>query len=497
MPPMPRPTLRSCSFAIVIAIQTLALPATTHAQPAPKPAAPAAPAPPALTQPQVGSPPAGQLPPAPDVNDPMLDPVARPRVEISTWEEALQNLRARSTDLRMAAQEIVRAEAQSRVALAGALTSINGTGSYTHNLITNDIPQFAPGSGAGAANPTFQIVQTPFPDFVTGQLGVSQPVFAPRAWYAIGTAGHNEGIARLTLEDTKRLISLAAANAIVAVVTAERVAELNRLGLRNALTRLELATRKTALGSGTGLDVIRGRQDVETARAKLVAGDESLRQAREALGLALGIPEQVGVPPNVDLNGLESSARTSCKALGDVSERADVAALRGRVDVAHRMINDVKFQFSPTVDLRSGVSTTTVNTGAAPNTTWNIQAVLTVPIWDGGIKYGSMRDASAQEAIASEKLEAARRKATIEIAQARRGVKVAEDRRTVDLATRDLAAENDRLTRTAYLEGRGTSLELVTAAQALREAEIQLALRDFELVKARVLAVLALATCPW
>ena len=32
---------------------------------------------------------------------------------------------------------------------------------------------------------------------------------------------------------------------------------------------------------------------------------------------------------------------------------------------------------------------------------------------------------------------------------------------------------------------------------ALREAEIQLALRDFDLVRARVLAVLALATCPW
>jgi outer membrane protein, multidrug efflux system len=434
--------------------------------------------------------PVGQLPPAPDVNDPMLEPIARPKIEISTWEEALKHLRARSTDLRIAANEVVRAEGQSRVALAGALTTINGTGTYTHNLITNTSQQPAPGGG-------FQSVQSPFPDFATGQLTASQPVLAPRAWYAIGTAGRKEDIAHLTLEDTKRVIALAAANAIVGVVLAERVAELNRVGLRNALTRLELATRKTALGSGTGLDVIRGRQDVEIARAKLVDGDESLRQTREALGSALGIPEQIGVPPGVDLNGLEASARNACKAAGSVDERADIAALHGQVDVAHRLVNDVKYQFSPLVDLRSNVGTTTQNTGASPNTTWNIQAVLTVPIWDGGIKYGNLRDTHAQEAIAVEKLEAARRKATIEVAQARRGVKVAEDRRTVALATRDLAAENDRLTRTAYLEGRGTSLELVTAAQALREAEIQLASRDFELVKARVLAVLALATCPW
>ncbi|MBX3212668.1 MAG: TolC family protein [Labilithrix sp.] len=439
------------------------------------------------------APPTVQLPPELPVDDPMLATVARPRIEISTWEEALRHVRARSNDLRIAAQEILRAEAQSRIALGGALTTVNGQATYTHNIITNSTLQpVRSGDGLG-----FRPVNTPFPDFVNGSLVASQPVFALRTWYAIGTAERNESVAHLSLEDTKRLIALNVANSIVAVVTAERVAELNRLGLRNALTRLELAVRRSTLGSGTGLDVVRARQDVETARATLVAGDESLRQSREALGLALGIPEQVGVPPHVDLNGLEASARTSCKVAPSVDERPDVAALHERTEVARRLVNDAKYQFAPTVDVRSTVGTTTIDTGAAPNTTWNVQAVLTVPIWDGGIRYGNLRDARAQEVIAGERVEAQRRKAIVEITQARRGVSVAEDRRRVATQTRDLAAENDRLTRTAYLEGRGTSLELVTAAQALREAEIQLAVRDFELVRARVLAILAQATCPW
>jgi outer membrane protein TolC len=424
----------------------------------------------------------------------MLQPVPRPSTEIATWEDALRHVRARSTDLRIAAQEIVRAEGQSRVAIAGALTAINGTGAYTHNIITNEVPTLVRGP---AGTPVPKVINTPFPDYLTGSLSLIQPVFAPRAWYAIGTAGRNEDIAHLSLEDTKRVIALSVANAIVGVVTAERVAELNRVGLRNALTRLELTTRKTALGSGTGIDVIRARQDVETARATLVAGDESLRQAREALGLALGLPEQVGVPPNVDLNGLEANTRSTCRQATSIDERADIAVLHERVEVAHRLVNDVKYQFSPTVDVRSGLATTTVDTGSSPNTTWNVQAVLTVPIWDGGIKYGNLRDTKAQEQIALEKLEAAKRQATIQVTQAHRGVTVAEDRRRVAIQTRDLAAENDRLTRAAYLEGRGTSLELVVAAQALREAEIQLALRDFDLVKARILAILALAVCPW
>lgn len=435
------------------------------------------------------------IPSPPSVDDAMLGPVARARTEIGTWEEALQHVRARSTDLRVAADTVLRAEAQQRVALAGALPSLSGQAAYTHNLITNETPTPV-GVGAGLTLITRQI-KTPFPDAVTGQLVVSQPVLALQAWNAIGTARLASQAARYSFEDAKRQIALSVANSIVGVVTAERIAELNRLGLRNALTRLELTVRKSTLGGATGLDVVRARQDVEVTRATLVAGDEALRQSREALGLALGIPEQVGVPVNVDISGLERDARNTCKPATSIEARPDIAALGTRVDVAHRGVSDVKYQFAPTVDVRSSLASTTIDTGASPNTTWNVQAVLSVPLFEGGARYGNLRDALAQEDIAMQNLEAGRRSGIVQVTQAQRGVTVAEDRRDVATSARDLAAETDRLTRLAYQEGRGTSLELITAAQALREAEIQLALREFEVVNARVLSVLALATCPW
>jgi outer membrane protein TolC len=298
------------------------------------------------------------------------------------------------------------------------------------------------------------------------------------------------------IHSTSNLCS-SAGNAADAGVRDDPALQLRKVEALDALQRAELTVRRTNLGSGTGLDIVRARQDVETARATLVTGDENLRQAREALGIALGFSEQMGVPPNVDLNGLEQSARSSCKVANDIDQRADVAALHQKIEVAHRLITDAKLQFAPTIDLRSSLGTSSAANGLAPATTWNIQGVLTIPIWDGGIRYGNMRDAKAQETIAIENLEAQRRKATIEVTQAQRAVSVAENSRKVAVATRDLAAENDRLTRASYLEGRGTSLELVVAAQALRQAEIQLAVQDFNLVQARVAAVLALALCPW
>jgi outer membrane protein TolC len=105
--------------------------------------------------------------------------------------------------------------------------------------------------------------------------------------------------------------------------------------------------------------------------------------------------------------------------------------------------------------------------------------------------------ARAAEDTAAQQLEAIRRQAIIQIEQAQRQLLVAETTDRVAREQRDLAAQNDQMTQTAYMAGQGTSLELVTASEAHRQAELNLALQDFGVVKARVLAVLALATCPW
>ena len=65
----------------------------------------------------------------------MLEPLPPPRRTVGTWEDVLSLVRARSTDLRLAFDEVEKAEGQSRIALAGALTQLNATGSLTHNFI--------------------------------------------------------------------------------------------------------------------------------------------------------------------------------------------------------------------------------------------------------------------------------------------------------------------------------------------------------------------------
>ena len=120
-----------------------------------------------------------------------------------------------------------------------------------------------------------------------------------------------------------------------------------------------------------------------------------------------------------------------------------------------------------------------------------------MPWFDGGVRYGNLKSARAQEDIARQNLESMRRQAIIQIQQAQRQLIVAELSGRVAREQRDLAAQNDAMTQTAYMAGQGTSLELVTASEAHRQAELNLALQEFNVVKARILSVLALATCPW
>ncbi len=422
------------------------------------------------------------VPPPPSVSDPYLTPLPPAARVLGDWREAVDFVRARSVDLKVARMDVERAAAQSRSALAGMLTQINGNGSLTHNLLTNQ------------ATTPFGSFTTPTENFANGSIVLTQPVVNLRALNAIKTSKIRIHVAESSLDETKRQITLGVAQSIVAVVTAERISELNRSGLRSALERLELTRQKKDLGAATGLDVVRAQQDVAVARATLVNGDETARQSRESLGLALGFAEPISVRRGVSLDGLEATARAICRPV-QLEERSDFQVAQANIEVADRQVKDVKTQFLPTVNLGSTLAATTLDTGAGPNPTWSIQGLLNVPIWDGGARYGALRDANVVADEARLRLEGLRRTATVQLSQAERNVKVTEEKRKVAEEARDLARTTDDLTRKSYLEGRGTSLELVTAASALRDSEINLALREFDLIQAKLLAILQLAAC--
>jgi multidrug efflux system outer membrane protein len=471
-------------FAMPLSIILLSTIASAQAVPPAGQANPAAPVAPGRVGPaDPTSPPALVEPKLPEVNDPMLAAPVAPDRLLASWQETLTFLRTNSSNLRETRARIQQAEARARVALAPALPQLDGDAGVNHHLLTGERTGFG-------------TVPDPRTTWNAG-LNLRIPLLARSAWYDRGTALEAADAAKLDATEIERQEIATVANAIVTVVTAERLAEVSRVSLRSALSTLDLNKRRAALGAASTVDVLRTEQEVSASRAQVVDADENLNRAREALGIALGSSQAWGVAPGIRLDTLASDARQVCRPENRIEARPDVRASEASVRVAERSVKSIDYTYWPTVDAVSNLTYWSHEVTSANNehVTWTIGGVLSFPLYDGGARYGTRAVNRAELALSRERLTETKRRASVEVAQAVRSVRVAEANLRVSAQSREIARETARLTRIAYLNGSGTSFDLVDSARRLRETEIDFAIQEFEVVRARIAALLALATC--
>lgn len=415
-----------------------------------------------------------------DGADPDLNPVPPAKDVVRSLGDVLSRVSNGSADVLVAREEVERSRGLWRQALALALPTINLTGSLQV------------GGNSGGNQDVLGTAGTS--GTATGAVSLSQPLLAPRAWYGVRTAQRSVEASQLAASDKERSTLANAVDAVVAVAVAERAADVSRSGLTSAIEVLELTHKKERTGSATRLDIVRAEQDVGNARAAVVTANESVRKAREALGLALGSAEAHGIDAALSLEGLEPALRGRCTA-GPIERRPDVLAAQANLDVAERGVTSAKLAYAPTATLSATAQAATGTLDASRTQSWSVQALLTVPIWDGGARYGSIRSARAVAEESRIQLDATKRSALVQEIQARRAIDVAVDARRVSAKNRDLAVEAARLTQAAFSSGSGTSFDMADAARRRRDAELDLVQKEYGLARARLDALLVQSTC--
>jgi outer membrane protein TolC len=440
----------------------------------------------------------------------MLAPVPPATNVLQSWRDALRLLRQNSSTLRtlQAQQDVARAQA--RQALAPALPTLTANAGVTHQLLKGEgqflnVPatldatiaqvQAMPGQPATVV-PVYGRATLPTnPTTWQAGLNLSVPILDLATWHNRGTALQQIEVARLNSKAAERVSIAVVADAVVTTVTAERLAEVSRVSLESALSTLDLSKRRAALGAASTIDVLRIEQEVSLSRSQVVSANDGVLRAREALGSALGSAEPFGVTPTIRLDELANDAKSSCRP-ADVLARSDVRAAEASVAVAKRNEDSVSRTYWPTVD---AVSSLTYWEPISPinneHVTWSVGAVLSWTLYDGGLRYGIREQRAAEARLLKEQLTEAKRTARIEVAQAFRSVRTSEATLVVAARTREIAAETARLTKIAYLNGSGTSFDLVDTARRQREAELDYTVKEFNVLRAKIAALLALATC--
>jgi outer membrane protein TolC len=221
---------------------------------------------------------------------------------------------------------------------------------------------------------------------------------------------------------------------------------------------------------------------VATNQAAVARARVALLRSKEALGLLLGEEHPIDVAVEPDLEPLTDVARASSQA----EARLDVQLARSRRQAAERRVRDSWVDFMPQLIGQFQPFYQTPATMSMPRTGWQAMLLLTVPLYEGGARYGAQDERRILRDQAELQLSNLLR-------QARSEVRIAfEAQRSAEVAlnsARDasrLAHEAQQMAVLAYQAGASTNLEVIDAERQARDADTNVAIAEDALRQTRL-----------
>ena len=152
-------------------------------------------------------------------------------------------------------------------------------------------------------------------------------------------------------------------------------------------------------------------------------------------------------------------------------DRPEMAAAKANEEIAARLHTDAVLQFFPTLSANAAYRYNNVEDFSGRTLSWAVTIALTLPLYDGGLRYVALKDASSKEREA--RLSTRSQVARIED-ELRRGQLDLESARALrEEADQALvyARENEELVRAQFEAGTATQVEVSDAQAALFQSE--------------------------
>ncbi len=403
-------------------------------------------------------------------------PAARPAApppERVTFDEAVRRALARAPNAVIAAEEIARVDGLLAQARAGSMPALGAAGAYTVIDHARSIP-------GRVTQPKEQW---------QGAATLAVPIVAPSRWAAWVTAKKVLDATRIAADDVRRQVGLAAGRAYLGVLASRRATEVSRSAADLARARLDFARARLEGGVGNALDEARAEQVLASSEAQLEQAEAGLARAREALGVATGSEGPLDAADEPQLTAPPPAEAPE-------ERRPDVAAARARLEAAAAAARYSWVDWLPSLLATAQGTLTDPALAPTPPSGWQVQMVLSLPLFEGGLRVGQLREREALQREASTGLEAALR-------QARSEVRVSADavqHQEAALGAARRASEQARtvltLTSRAYEAGATNSLDLTTAQQQTRDADLAMVISEDAVRNARLDLLAAMGLFP-
>jgi outer membrane protein TolC len=388
-------------------------------------------------------------------------------LEKVTFESSVRRALARNPTALQARAEVDRFHALMEQARAGSLPTLNGVGTYTQldaDRVSGGVV-VQPGSALNL-NAT-----------------LTAPLVYPRAWVLWGQAGDQIDVARAKEADVRRTIAIATARAYLIIITQKRLVVTARIARDNAKAHYEFTHAQRVGGVGNRLDEARAAQELTTEEVNLQNQAVSLLKAREALGVFVGAPGPVDTADEAIPSGMPSYNEAMNEA---ESGRADLLARMRSARATERTVRDSWADYTPYLELIAFPFYQTPPTPTVPRTGWQAQLVLTVPLYDGGLRYGQEHERKALAEEARLDVENTLRQAKSDVRASFEAVRRADVALDQALQSATFARRALDLANIAYRAGATTNLEVIDAERQARDAETQAAIAEDAARQARL-----------
>ncbi|CAN5923730.1 N/A [soil metagenome] len=375
-----------------------------------------------------------------------------------SFEEAIKRSLTRNAISMIAEREIRRADALVEQVRATWLPTLNANATYTR--LDKD----------RSLNGNVILGR----DSLGANLQLTLPLVSPTAWVATDRAKEDRDFAKLSLVDARRQAAISAGRAYLTVVAQQRILETSVQARETAKAHEAFSKSRFEGGVGNRLDAVRAGPERATAEARVFNQAIALTRAQEALGILLGEngpidagEANLGAPPPL------------AAALNEAaSNRSDVVALRERMDSAQHAVRDSYTEYLPILSAVAQPFYQTPATLTLPTTGWQAQLLLTLPLYDGGLRYGLTHEREAVRDQARIRLVMTVRRARSEVRVAFEAVQRADEALARARAASALAKESLELSLVAYRAGATSNIEVVDAERRSRDAETEAAIAE-------------------
>lgn len=303
---------------------------------------------------------------------------------------------------------------------------------------------------------------------------------------AVRAANVTLTVSELELARTRNDTILQVVQAYQGVARADEFVRVAEEALRNAQERLRLVRAQVDAGVAAQFDLLRAETAVAQADQAVLNARNQRELAAAALNNLLGrdldAPVQVVKParlPEETLPPLETLTQQAYE------NRPELIAARRGVDLAQIGIETARRSLLPNIVL-TGQADFNLNTSAfnPRRETYTGVAVLSVPIWDGGIARAREAQARDDLQIAQLRLQQAREGVALEVRQAYLNLQDAQKRLAVAQKGLEQATEALRLARVRFEAGVSPQLEISDAELAFTQAQTNLVNAQFDYLDA-------------